>query len=357
MISRYALSTTLLFFIAIVPLSAQLTILTQFDPSNTGGTCGIAYNSTAGEVLVIGCFGATIDRYDQSGAFIASAPIAGESANDVDVDMSPVALTLNGTAVAQGQLLFMNGETDAVDIYAIDEVTLAVIDTLPTAFGVSHVVGGSYHPARQTFFVVQDNVPGNVIGNRIAEIDPNTGDTLQTFSVQPNFDVNYGDLDISPVSGNLFVVSSSDAGVAEFTPDGVFVQNHPLPAGVSSLSGIALDNDLQGAWVCNTGGTVFKLGNFPIGIDEDLATDPLMQIFPNPANDRFELRLEVETAVNYRIILYDIAGNTVAQLFDGGLSPGKRTLSFDVSALSAGCYSIALESQGLSTVRRLMVVK
>lgn len=170
--SRYALTTTLLLLIAVAPLRAQLTILTQFDPSNTGGTCGIAYNSTAGEVLVIGCFGATIDRYDQTGAFIASAPIAGESANDVDVDMSPVAFTMNGTAVDQGQLLFMNGETDAVDIYAIDEVTLAVIDTLPTAFGVSHVVGGSYHPARQTFFVVQDNVPGNVIGNRIAEIDP-----------------------------------------------------------------------------------------------------------------------------------------------------------------------------------------
>ena len=41
---------------------------------------------------------------------------------------------------------------------------------------------------------------------------------------------------------------------------------HALPAGVSDLSGIALDNDLQGAWVCNTSGVVFKLGNFPVSV-------------------------------------------------------------------------------------------
>ncbi|MEO8067690.1 MAG: hypothetical protein ABI599_08375 [Flavobacteriales bacterium] len=355
--SRYTLFTTLLLCVAVAPLSAQLTILTQFDPSNTGGTCGIAYNSTAGEVLVIGCFGATIDRYDQSGAFISSAPIAGESANDVDVDMSPVAFVMNGTAVAQGQLLFMNGETDETEIYAIDEATGVVIDTLPTQYGVSHVVGGSYHPLRNTFFMVQDNVPGSVIGNRIAEIDPNTGDTLQTFSVLPNFDVNYGDLDISPISGNLFVVSSSDAGVAEFTPDGVFVQNHALPVGVSSLSGIALDNDLQGAWVCNTSGVVFKLGNFPIGISEELAADPIIQVFPNPAKDRVEFVVDVDRPGKYSIVLHDVAGRVAQSLFDGALPAGSRRIAVDVGTLGVGCYSVLVAGPGISVTRRLMVVR
>ena len=357
MVPRYALLATALSFVAALPLHGQLTILTQFDPSNTGGTCGIAYNSTASEVLVIGCFGATVDRYDQGGVFISSAPVAGGSANDVDVDMSPVAFMMNGTAVAQGQLLFMNGETDETEIYAIDEATGVVIDTLPTQFGVSHVVGGSYHPLRNTFFLVQDNVPGNVIGNRIAEIDPNTGDTIQTFSVQPNFDVNYGDLDISPISGNLFVVSSSDAGVAEFTPDGIFVQNHPLPVGVSSLSGIALDNDLQGAWVCNTSGIVFKLGNFPIGIAENHMMDPIVGLFPNPANDRVELKLDEGSPANLRITIHDLSGREVKDFsIDGGLT-GMRSVVLELSNMSTGSYVLRVNGPGRSGAEPLVLIR
>ncbi|HRH39029.1 MAG TPA: hypothetical protein PK760_11815, partial [Flavobacteriales bacterium] len=292
MISRYSLFTSILLLVG-GPLSAQLTILTQFDPSNTGGTCGIAYNSPAGEIMVIGCSASTIDRYAEDGTFISSATMAGEAANDVDIDMSPADITLNGTFVAQGQLLLVNGETGAAEIYAIDEATNQVIDTLVAGFGASHVVGGSYHPQRGTFFLVQDLVPGGFQANRIAEVDATTGDTLQTFSTQPAFTVNYGDLDISPISGHLFVVSSNESTIAEFTPDGVFLQAHALPVGVSSLSGIALDNDLQGAWVCNTSGEVFKLGNFPVGVPEITTPSMITALQPNPASGSLSVSLSM----------------------------------------------------------------
>ena len=353
MIARYTASVLLLGLSLI--LSAQLTVLTQFDPSNTAGTCGIAYNSTAGEVLVIGCFGATIDRYTEAGAFLSAAPIAGESANDVDVDMSPVAFTMNGTAIDQGQLLFMNGETDAVDIYAIDEVTMAVIDTLETAFGVSHVVGGSYHPTRGTFFLIQDQVPGGFQGNRIAEVDATTGDTLQTFSTLPAFTVDYGDLDISPISGHLFVVSSVEATIAEFTPDGVFVTEHALPGGVSNLSGIALDNDLQGAWVCNNTGVVFKLGNFPTAINVPGVGAVITTLQPNPANDQVVLRLGPSLPASVSIILHDVSGRAVHRLYGGTIASESRSLVVDVSGLETGCYALVIVGDGISETRRLVI--
>lgn len=342
------------FFLSVTTLHAQLTILSQFDPSNTGGTCGIAYNSTAGEVLVIECFGTDIDRYTEAGDYLSSAPIAGESANDVDVDMSPAALILNGTAVEQGQLLFMNGENDVVDIYAIDEVTMTVIDTLPTSFGVGHVVGGSYHPMRNTFFVVQDNVPGNVAGNRIAEIDPSTGDTLQTISIAAIFNVSYGDLDISPISGHLFVVSSEEAGIAEFTPDGVFVQEHALPVGVSSLSGIALDNDLQGAWVCNTTGTVFKLGNFPISVGEHAGV--ITGLGPNPANGDVILQVDMPSLSACRIVLRDMSGREVISLFQGEIT-GHRSITFNTDQLTTGTYAVSVEGAKHTGTCRLTVIR
>ncbi|MBK9073711.1 MAG: T9SS type A sorting domain-containing protein [Flavobacteriales bacterium] len=357
MIPRYALFATPLAFIAALPLCAQLTVLTQFNPSNTGGTCGIAYNSPAGEIMVIGCSASTIDRYAEDGTFITSATMVGGSANDVDIDMSPADLTMNGTFVAQGQLLLVNGESGAAEIYAIDEATNQVIDTLVAGFGDSHVVGGSYHPQRGTFFLVQDNVPGGFEENRVAEIDATTGDTLYTFSVQPYFDVNYGDLDISPVSGNLFIVSSSDDGIAEFTADGVFITEHLLPVGVTNLSGIALDNDLQGAWVCNTSGVVFKLGNFPVAIPEPHNSDANVLLSPNPARERAQLTLEVTEASSYLIILRDMAGRPVRALFQGTLPMGRRTIDLDLSLISAGPYTVTVESATRTAARKLMVTR
>ena len=72
MTARYAILPVLC--TAPVFLSAQLSILSQFDPSNTAGTCGIAYNSDAGEVLVYGCFSGTIDRYNVGGTFLSTVP-------------------------------------------------------------------------------------------------------------------------------------------------------------------------------------------------------------------------------------------------------------------------------------------
>jgi len=342
MLARYTiLPLSLLSFLS---ASAQLTILTQFDPSNTGGTCGIAYNSPAGEIMVIGCNASTIDRYAEDGTFISSATMAGESANDVDIDMSPADLVMNGTFVAQGQLLLVNGETGAADIYAIDEGTNAVIDTLVAGFGASHVVGGSYHPQRGTFFLVQDNVPGGFVENRVAEIDASTGDTLQTFSVQPYFDVNYGDLDISPVSGHHSSHRSSDDGIAEFTPDGGFVTEHVLPAGVSSLSGIALDNDLEGAWVCNTSGMVFKLGNFPVGIADAEVSD--VHVFPNPVSDVLTIALPVRASGMVTVI--DTEGRTVLSE-----RVSSTPVRLDVSGLKAGLYSVRF-NEGVAAAQRFM---
>jgi hypothetical protein len=48
---------------------------------------------------------------------------------------------------------------------------------------VSHIVGGAYHPERNTFFLVQDRVPGSADENRIAEINSQTGAVINTVQV------------------------------------------------------------------------------------------------------------------------------------------------------------------------------
>lgn len=239
---------------------ATLTLLNQFNPANESDICGLAFDPTASNVWLYGCSAADVQRYSTAGAFLSSVPRPGESANDVDVEIAPVAFTLESTTIPKGGLLFINGETGVADIYAVDKVTGSINETLNTSFGISHVVGGAYHRSRSTFFLVQDNVPGTADENRVAEIDPVTGSVLNTFQTTATFSVSFGDIEVCHSTGNLLVVSSVESTLAEYKPGGAFVAAHALPVGVSSLSGIGVDDVAGEIWVGSTGGLVSRLG-------------------------------------------------------------------------------------------------
>lgn len=257
--------TAALVTIAVGTARAQLAVGGQFDPSGVGSLCGLAFDSSADEVWVYGCFGADVRRYSASGTFLSSVPPAGESANDVDIEFAAASFTLGTTLLPKHSLLQINGETGVADVYALDETTGAVLSTLNTSFGVSHVVGGAYHRIRQTLFLVQDRVPGASDGNRIAEVNPQSGAVSNTFQIASTFSVNFGDLEVCNSTGNLLVVSSDEPRIAEYTPTGTLVQYHALPVGVSSLSGIALDESRGEIWVASSAaaGQVWRLSGGP----------------------------------------------------------------------------------------------
>ncbi|MBC7986192.1 MAG: hypothetical protein H7X93_05910 [Sphingomonadaceae bacterium] len=235
------------------------TLIDQFDLSGTW--VGIAYNALTGELYAYKSSGATIDRYDTDGNLLGSFARPGESANDFDLDVVPEDISLGGTGVPAGSALVINGETGVAEIYAVDPITGGVIATLSTGFGASHVVGGAYHAERGTFFLVQDKVAADAIDNRVAEIDMATGAVLNEFDVDAGgFTINYGDIEVDPVTGDLLMVSSDETSILRMTPDGAEVELLALPVGVSSLAGIALDpNDAGHGWVISKSGTVSEL--------------------------------------------------------------------------------------------------
>ena len=241
-------------------LRADLALLNQFSPG-LGQLVSVGFDPSDETVWIYGNFDADLRQYSATGEFLSSIPRPGESANDVDLEFAPEVLNLAGTSLPKDTLLFIDGETDVAEIYAVDKTTGDVLATLVTAFGTDHVVGGAYHPERDTFFLVQDRVPGVDDENRIAEIDPVTGDVLNTFQITDLFDVNFGDIEVG-ANGNLFVVSSAESDVLELTPEGDLVQYLPLPTGVSDLSGIAFSESGGEAWLSSTSGTVFHVGGF-----------------------------------------------------------------------------------------------
>jgi len=261
----FSILLTVFLFAASQPAIAQLAITGQFDPSGTSSNCGLAVDSSAHEVWVHGCSGADVQRYSAAGAFLSSVPRGGESANDVDVEITTQPISLASTLLPSNALLFINGESGPAEIYALDKGTGAVLATLNTAFGGSHVVGGAYHRIRQSFFLIQDLVPAAADENRIAEVDLATGSILNTFQITSTFSVNFGDLEVCNSTGNLLVVSSDENRIAEYTPTGTLVQYHPLPVGVSSLAGIGVDESTGDLRVASSagGGDVWRLSGGP----------------------------------------------------------------------------------------------
>jgi hypothetical protein len=237
--------------------AAQLEIVTEFNPSETGSVCGLG---GAQDVWAYQCFGSEIDHYASDGSFLGSLPRPGGSANDVDLDVLSVPMMLAGVSIPAGTLLFFDGESGACEVYATDPITGTVLASLVTAFGMSHVVGGCYAPATGTLFLLQDRVVGGGNANLVAEIDPSTGAILSTFStIASGVNVNFGDIDASLVTGNLYIVSSAEASIFEFTPAGVLVAAYDLPTGVGGLAGLATDDVSGGAWVASSSGTIWFL--------------------------------------------------------------------------------------------------
>lgn len=88
----------------------------------------------------------------------------------------PVGFAPGTTLLDPGSLLFVNGESGVAEIQAPDEGTGAIVETLVSDYGVSHVVGGTHHPGRGTPSLVQDRVLAGVASLSSIAIEDSTGE-------------------------------------------------------------------------------------------------------------------------------------------------------------------------------------
>lgn len=228
-----------------------------------GSLVGLAANEYQQALHLYPSFGANIHKTDRLGVALGSIPRQGEAANDVDLDIAAQAFLLKDVRVPQGTLLFINGETDATEVFALDPQSGALLSRLDTAFGASHVVGGAFNSKTGTLWLVQDNVPAANIGDQVAQIDPISGQVISQFGLVTaahSFSVSFGDLHVNPVNGNLLIASSIQPAIAEFSQSGQLIRQMVLPAGVSSISGLASSADGKTLWLASTSGEVAELG-------------------------------------------------------------------------------------------------
>ena len=83
----------------------------------------------------------------------------------------------------------------------------------------------------------------------------------------------------------------------------------------------------------------------------------LDQNYPNPFNPSTKISVEVLVQGEFQVIVYDLVGNTVQQLYSGFLAQGLHTFTFDGSNLPSGIYFYEIKSPHYNLVHKMILAK
>jgi RHS repeat-associated protein len=290
-------------------------ITRRFNPG-LGLLVAAGFDPATGEILVYDDFASEIRRYTPSGAeVLPRIPRPGTSSNSIDLDFASPS-QIGGTIIPAGTrvLLAINGDNSPQTLYALDPSTGAILASLPlTLAGQS--VGGAYHAALNTYFEVEWNT------DVVREINLETGAVIRSFPVRPAgspaFDLDFGDVEIDPATGNLLVVGSPQVAVVrELSPTGIWIRDHDFTAlGLTGMSGIALDEATGRLWVSNINGNVYEL-------DRAFATSGVIAVGPGST-------LTVNGPYTQSVtgtLHTQIGGTPLSGLFGNVVSSGAATL-------------------------------
>ena len=96
----------------------------------------------------------------------------------------------------------------------------------------------------------------------------------------------------------------------------------------------------------------FKVDSTALSVIDLQNTNLSMSVYPNPASENVNLDVDLNTASPVTILMYDITGNLVKNIFNGTLTNGKSHFNIDRDGLSQGVYLIQVISEnGINTAR------
>jgi len=77
-------------------------------------------------------------------------------------------------------------------------------------------------------------------------------------------------------------------------------------------------------------------------------------VYPNPVINRLQVAIDLKTATNLTLKLYDVSGKILVNQRKHQLTTGLTTIDFDVGHLASGIYLLGVETNKGQTVRRVV---
>ncbi len=124
-----------------------------------------------------------------------------------------------------------------------------------------------------------------------------------------------------------------------------------------------LANSTLGAWATvdapGAGDVAIELGQLT-SVGQELSRPDGVHInpaYPNPFNPTTSLRFELAQSGDARLAVYNLQGQLVSVLYEGGLQAGSHSLVWNASGLASGRYIALLESNRQRSIQSLTLVK
>lgn len=95
------------------------------------------------------------------------------------------------------------------------------------------------------------------------------------------------------------------------------------------------------------------------GLSDGLRTDTMLleQNYPNPFAQTTTFRYTLKEASNVMFRILDLTGKLISVRTDANQAPGNHTLEVNASNLSTGIYYVQMITNGVTSVRKMMVAK
>lgn len=93
-----------------------------------------------------------------------------------------------------------------------------------------------------------------------------------------------------------------------------------------------------------------------VGIDEIRNQQLSLHVYPNPVQDQFIIRYELNSKSPVQLIINDLAGKEVMAVLNENQTAGMHQQSVNVSGLQAGIYFVILRSGNDMSVQKLSIV-
>lgn len=92
-------------------------------------------------------------------------------------------------------------------------------------------------------------------------------------------------------------------------------------------------------------------------LDNKFIHSDFLCVYPNPVTSNTTVEYVVQENGNVRLSIFDITGKEVQNLIDKDSTKGNHTITWNAEGLNPGIYFIKLQTNGISTTRKLILLR
>jgi len=168
--------------------------------------------------------------------------------------------------------------------------------------------------------------------------------------------------DITVDAENNVYISTLLGGIYTSTDGGSSFGNAGM-GGVGTSSVLAFNSSSSNSvYVGTSDGSIYKKtdnnGVTAVGTSNDLPKEfRLDQNYPNPFNPTTTIQFAIPKAGEYKVVVYNILGEQVAELLDTQLQPGVHKVEFGGSNLASGIYVYQLIGSDVNFTKKMVLMK